>query len=44
MMFHEVENKRYTTNVLDSVVHVNPQIDNEEKTNFYIYYRTADDE
>lgn len=44
MMFHEVENMRYTTNVLDSVVLVNPQIDNEEKTNFYIYYRTDDDE
>ena len=44
MMFHEVESMQYTTNVLDSVVLVNPNINNEEKTNFYIYYRTADDE
>lgn len=44
MMFHQVESMHYTTNVLDSVVLVNPEIDNEEKTNFNIYYRTADDE
>lgn len=44
MMFHQVESMQYTTNVLDSVVLVNPNINNEEKTNFYIYYRTADDE
>ncbi|MBE6276464.1 MAG: hypothetical protein E7096_09025 [Bacteroides sp.] len=43
MMFHQVESMRYTTNVLDSVVLVNPDINNEEKTNFNIYYRTADD-
>ena len=44
MMFHQVESMRYTTNVLDSVVLVNPNINNEEKTNFNIYYRTADNE
>ena len=43
-MFHEVESMRYTTNVLDSVVLVNPNIDNEEKTNFNIYYRVTDGE
>lgn len=44
LMFHEVESMRYTTNVLDSVVLVNPNIDNEEKTNFNIYYRVTDGE
>lgn len=41
MMFFEVESMRYTTNALDSVKLVNPDITNEEKVNFYIYYRTA---
>lgn len=41
MMFFEVENLRYTTNALDSVKLVNPEITNEEKVNFHIYYRTA---
>ena len=41
MMFFEVESMRYTTNALDSVKLVNPEITNEEKVNFYIYYRTA---
>ena len=44
LMFYEVEAMRYTTNVLDSVVLVNPKIDNEEKTNFNIYYRASDGE
>lgn len=44
MMFYEVEQVGYTTNVLDSVILVNPEINNEEKKNFNIYYRTADDE
>lgn len=38
MMFYEVEEVKYTTKSLDSVVIVNPNIDNEEKKNFYIYY------
>ena len=41
MMFFEVEDVRYTTNALDSVKLVNPKITNEEKINFYIYYRAA---
>lgn len=41
MMFYEVESFRYTTNALDSVKLVNPQITNEERINFYIYYRAA---
>lgn len=41
MMFYEVENMRYTTNALDSVKLVNPQITNEERINFNIYYRAA---
>lgn len=44
MMFYKVEQLSYTTNVLDSVTLVNPDINNEEKRNFNIYYRTADDE
>ena len=41
MIFFEVEDLRYTTNALDSVKLVNPNITNEEKVNFHIYYRTA---
>lgn len=41
MMFFEVEDVRYTTNALDSVKLVNPKITNEERINFYIYYRVA---
>ena len=44
VMHYEVESIRYTTNALDSVTIVNPEITNEEKTNFYIYYRAADAE
>lgn len=44
MMFYQVEDFSYTTNVLDSVTLVNPEINNEEKKNFNIYYRTADSE
>ena len=44
VMHFEVEALRYTTNALDSVTIVNPQIENEEKTNFLIYYRAADAE
>lgn len=44
MMFYHVEKMDYTTNVLDSVTLVNPEINNEEKKNFNIYYRTADTE
>lgn len=38
MMFYKVENIKYTTNHLDSIVTVNPDINNEEKRNFNIYY------
>ena len=41
MMFFKVEDIRYTTNALDSVKLVNPEITNEEKVNFHIYYRAA---
>ena len=44
MMFYQVEEFSYTTNVLDSVILANPEINNEEKKNFNIYYRTADNE
>ena len=44
MMFYHVEKMEYTTNVLDSVILVNPDINNEEKKNFNIYYRAADAE
>lgn len=44
MMFYNVEDIGYTTNVLDSVILVNPEINNEEKKNFNIYYRAADAE
>lgn len=39
MMFYTVENITYTTNRLDSITITNPNIDNEEKRNFIIYYR-----
>lgn len=41
MMFYEVESMRYTTNAMDSIKLVNPQITNEERINFNIYYRAA---
>lgn len=44
MMFYQIENIRYTTNALDSVTLTNPEITNEEKTNFYIYYNASDTE
>lgn len=44
MMFYQVEEFSYTTNVLDSVILANPEINNEEKKNFNIYYRTTDSE
>lgn len=39
MMFYKIENIKYTTNHLDSITIVNPDINNEEKRNFIIYYR-----
>ncbi len=39
VMHHIVEDVKYTTNHLDSIVIVNPEINNEEKRNFIIYYR-----
>ena len=44
MMFYQVESFDYTNHVLDSATLVNPVINNEEKKNFNIYYRTADSE
>lgn len=44
MMFFEVESMSYTTNALDSVKLINPEITNEEKINFHIYYRASDAE
>ena len=41
LMFYEVEDMSYTTYALDSVKLVNPKITNEERINFYIYYRVA---
>ncbi|MDE5678213.1 DUF6452 family protein [Phocaeicola sp.] len=38
MMFHHVEDVQYTTWNLRSIEIVNPDIDNEEKRNFNIYY------
>ena len=38
LMFYKVKSIKYTTNVLDSIVMVNPDINNEEKSNFYLYY------
>lgn len=40
MMFYTVENVTYTTNRLDSITIINPNINNEEKQNFIIYYRS----
>lgn len=44
MMHYYVEGLRYTTNALDSVVLINPEITHEEKKNFNIYYRATDSE
>ena len=41
IMRYEVESMRYTTNAMDSIKLVNPQITNEERINFNIYYRAA---
>ncbi|MGL5979980.1 MAG: DUF6452 family protein [Phocaeicola sp.] len=38
MVFYHVERINYTRNALDSIVTVNPDINNEEKNNFQIYY------
>ncbi len=45
MMFYEVTNAETTTRMLDSLVITNPNIDNNEKENFKIYFTvTADGE
>ncbi|MGL5272568.1 MAG: DUF6452 family protein [Phocaeicola sp.] len=41
MIFYTVERIEYTTNSLDSIVIVNPDINNEEKNNFKIFYTTG---
>ncbi|EPT33888.1 DUF6452 family protein [Phocaeicola abscessus] len=38
LMFYEIEDLKYTTNALDSIALVNPNINNEKTTNFHIYY------
>lgn len=38
MMFYKVEDIKYTTYNLKSIETVNPDINNEEKKNFNIYY------
>lgn len=44
LMHYHVEGLRYTTNALDSVVLINPEITHEERKNFNVYYRTAESE
>ena len=43
-MYYKIEDLNYTTHVLDSVTLVNPEINNEEKKNFNIYYHATDSE
>ena len=43
MMFYEIEDVETTYYEIDSVVLVNPNIDNNETENFYIYYPPVDD-
>ena len=38
MLFHHIEDVTYTTNALDSIVLINPDVNNEQKQNFTIYY------
>ena len=42
LMFHQIEDIKYTTNALDSIVVVNPKVTNEETANFHIYYTVAE--
>ncbi len=42
LMHYQVERFRYTTNALDSVVLINPEITHEEKKNFNVYYRVTE--
>jgi hypothetical protein len=44
LMHYQVERLRYTTNALDSVVLINPEITHEEKKNFNVYYRVTESE
>ena len=44
LMHYQVERFRYTTNALDSVVLINPEITHEEKKNFNVYYRVTESE
>jgi hypothetical protein len=44
MMYYKIEDLNYTTHVLDSVTLVNPEINNEEKKNFNIYFHATDSE
>ena len=42
MMFYEITNVTATRHRMDSLVIINPNIDNNEKENFKIYYTVAD--
>ena len=42
MMFYEVTSAESTTRMLDSLVITNPNIDNNEKENFKIYFTVTD--
>ena len=44
LMHYQVDRFRYTTNALDSVVLINPEITHEEKKNFNVYYRVTESE
>ena len=42
MMFHRITSVRHTTNALDSIKLVNPEVTNEEKKNLDIYFTVAE--
>lgn len=44
MMFYEVLEATSTNRIMDSIVTTNPNIDNNEKENFKLYFTTADTE
>lgn len=42
LMYYQIEDIKYTTNALDSIIIVNPKVTNEETINFHIYYTIAE--
>ena len=44
MMFYEVTEATSTNRMMDSLVITNPNIDNNEKENFKLYFTVADTE